>query len=277
MDGPFKASRRGLKMTLAGSLVFHIILLGAAAFIFNAGPNKTFISPVYTVDLVGPQKVSPAPAPTAIEKTAPVEKAPVEAKKSTAPKAKELKEAKPKADVLIPDKTKKLKEDPRKQVEEKIKELEDDQLVKSSIESLRKKQELESKKNSERLDKIRKELNSKEAKKATDAPAPATPKGNMARGNLEAKYPAYFSLVGKKVHDNWIYPEGFDKSSIIISMKIGRSGNLIDSWVETSSGNRRFDESLINAIKKASPFPPLPHDFEGSYLEMGLRFCPSCK
>ncbi len=103
--------------------------------------------------------------------------------------------------------------------------------------------------------------------------------GGISGGNIESRYKAYYSAIRNNVQEAWIYPEGFDnkKISVIVSVKISITGKLLDSWVEASSGNPRFDESLLDAIKKASPFPPLPQDFEGAYLETGFRFCnPPC-
>jgi TolA protein len=97
--------------------------------------------------------------------------------------------------------------------------------------------------------------------------------------NLQASYPAYYSAITDRVQSSWVFPEGMAGKdlSIIVSIKIGKDGGLLESWIERSSGNTLFDESLVNAVKKASPFPPLPEDFKGKYLETGLRFCPMCQ
>jgi outer membrane biosynthesis protein TonB len=43
------------------------------------------------------------------------------------------------------------------------------------------------------------------------------------------------------------------------------------------SGNQQFDTSVMNAVKKANPLPPLPDDFRESFLEIGIRFIPQQK
>jgi TonB family protein len=80
------------------------------------------------------------------------------------------------------------------------------------------------------------------------------------------------------VQENWSYPEAYQRAglSMIVSLRIARTGKLISVWVEERSGNPRFDSSLVNAVKKAAPFEPLPQGFDGAWLETGLRFCPEC-
>ncbi|MFQ5354795.1 MAG: energy transducer TonB [Thermodesulfobacteriota bacterium] len=116
----------------------------------------------------------------------------------------------------------------------------------------------------------------KEAARAEPPPAASTT--GLRAESLEIKYKAYFSLIRDHVQRNWIVPESFDneKVSVIVSIRIGRNGDLIKSWVEKGSGSRQFDDSLLKAVKKASPFPPLPQDFTEDILETGLRFCPRC-
>jgi len=111
------------------------------------------------------------------------------------------------------------------------------------------------------------------------APLPAATSSGVSKESLQLKHKAYFSLIRDHVQENWIYPETFDneKISVIVSIRIGRDGELIKSWVEKGSGNRQFDDSLLKAVQKASPFPPLPEDFTEDMLETGLRFCPRCE
>jgi TonB family protein len=41
---------------------------------------------------------------------------------------------------------------------------------------------------------------------------------------------------------------------------------------EKRSGNRFFDDSTLRAVKKSSPFPPLPSWIMDSSIEIGIRF-----
>lgn len=272
----------GFGKTLAGSVILHAALLAAVALLFASGASRVFITPVYTVDLVaqGPRparQASPAP-PSEPVKEEPTPPEP--AVQKTAPKAEPVK---------VSPETLKVKEKPSvddtiKKLEKKVERRKDEALVASSIDDLKKKMEAERQARNERVSKLREEISSRATMPKTapalkpQASAAQNPAGGSAKADLERKYPAYYGVIRDKVQDNWIYPDGLkdDKISVIVSIKIARTGKLLDVSVEKSSGDKAFDASLLKAVKKAAPFPPLPVDMEGSFLETGLRFCPGC-
>ncbi len=95
---------------------------------------------------------------------------------------------------------------------------------------------------------------------------------------IDVEFARYLGALRDRVQEKWGYPEIYQRAglSIIVSLRIARTGHLINVWVEESSGNTRFDSSLVKAVKKAAPFEPLPPGFDGAWLETGLRFCPEC-
>ncbi|MCP4716218.1 MAG: TonB C-terminal domain-containing protein, partial [Deltaproteobacteria bacterium] len=60
----------------------------------------------------------------------------------------------------------------------------------------------------------------------------------------------------------------------IVLITINRNGTVVRSAFEKKSGNSHLDRSVIRAIKKASPLPPLPAGFRENNLELGIRFMP---
>lgn len=74
-----------------------------------------------------------------------------------------------------------------------------------------------------------------------------------------------WAFSGKLAHD-WT-----DLEAIVI-VKIMPDGNIRDIWFEERSGNTYFDDSVLRAVKKASPLPPLPNAYIRPYYEVGLRF-----
>ncbi|OGP15714.1 MAG: protein TolA [Deltaproteobacteria bacterium GWA2_55_10] len=278
-SGQMKSEMKGFGKTLAGSAIFHALLFTLAFFVFGTESGRVFISPVYTVDLVpGPKgkdagAARPEPAP-AVKEQAPLPEAKQEAPavKQSAPTVK-IKEKPASIDNAL------------KAISEKVQRRNDEEAVSSSIDDIRKRVEAKKEANA-KLSKLREELSTSESRPApTEAAMRAAKPGNApARagstgGSLESKYPAYYGIIRDRVQQNWIYPPGTreSKTSVIISLKIARSGKILDASVEKSSGNTVFDESLLSAVWKASPFPPLPVEFEGNYLETGIRFCPGCQ
>ncbi|HAO94179.1 MAG TPA: cell envelope integrity protein TolA [Deltaproteobacteria bacterium] len=291
MEGLLRG-QSGLHKALAGSIIFHAVILSAGLFLFEAGSKRDFLAPVYTVEIVAPSGESarastqPSIEPQATADTTEA-KGPAKEEKKTEAKAEKvrIRESASVSDAL-------------KKVEERVRKKTEAASVSSKIEEIKKRQEERAVDTGKRLSELKKELGAKsavshqpqagptasstaiEAAKgaAKSAKGPAGAGGGTATGGLKSRYPAYYSIIHDRVKDNWEYPEGFDykKVSVIVSIKIDRSGSLLELLLEESSGNKRFDESLMNAVQKAAPFPPLPHEFEGKYLETGLRFCPGC-
>lgn len=304
MARPYDGDGQGMRRAVTGSLILHAFILATLLVAGWSGQKRIMQDPVF-VDLVStvrqgstpvaePMPVAAAPdaRPDKAEETKKADRkaeAVRSAQKTTVkipvkPGSKaEQKDAKMPAEVSkARDAAQKKREaasveEALKRVSEKVRKKDDAAAVESRIEEMRRKSESEKGALAKEISEVKKGL-------ARRSPAAATPREKRDAGPgrsaaIEARYPAYYSLIRDRVQAAWIYPEGFNANdvSIVISIKIGKSGRLIDSWVEKGSGNRSFDESLINAVRKASPFPPLPQDFNSVYLETGLRFCPLCK
>lgn len=61
-----------------------------------------------------------------------------------------------------------------------------------------------------------------------------------------------------------------------VGLRIGRRGEVISAKLAKASGNALFDDAVLNAVKKASPFPPPPEPLRGSLQDTGvvLEFTP---
>lgn len=80
----------------------------------------------------------------------------------------------------------------------------------------------------------------------------------------------YISLIGGKIHQQWVFPETADKDLLaIINIRIARNGNVTILGFEKKSGNVLFDRAAIRAINNASPLPPPSME-----MEIGLKFYP---
>ncbi|TAN61262.1 TonB family protein [bacterium] len=278
----------GFRKIVIASALAHGALIIFALFVYK-GEVKEFISPVYTVSLVAPSQfvaneTSVAAPQHSAEKTTyapPASKA--------APKAVAVPKTAPaKADdfALKNSANKTLVENSINTLKEKIRDKEDNAALEKRIDALKKKNFLTA---------LAKPGANRQATHASNQTAPqthanklkthgGTPRSLQASGssntagNIENKHNAYYSYIGKRVHDEWDYPVEFEKSNVevIVSVKIGRDGKVLTSSIEKSSGNRAFDESLLAAVKKAGQFAPLPKDFAGDFLEADFGFCPSC-
>jgi TonB family protein len=57
-----------------------------------------------------------------------------------------------------------------------------------------------------------------------------------------------------------------------VKFVIDRDGTLRDAATETESGNGTFDRAALRAVIEASPLPPLPFGYSGTYLNVHLTF-----
>ncbi len=86
-------------------------------------------------------------------------------------------------------------------------------------------------------------------------------------------YEAYFAIIERRVDSVWKYPEGYGTHLISLRFVLDRGGNLVRVEI-LNSANSRLDSSAIDAMKRASPFPPLPEslkDLAGEDLGMTFK------
>ncbi len=58
-----------------------------------------------------------------------------------------------------------------------------------------------------------------------------------------------------------------------VFFRIGRDGHLVvQPRMNNASGNTLFDRAAMQAIAQAAPFPPLPREYQGQSLGVGLAF-----
>ncbi|MEI7674017.1 MAG: energy transducer TonB, partial [Deltaproteobacteria bacterium] len=107
---------------------------------------------------------------------------------------------------------------------------------------------------------------------AKAGPASPLPAGDA---DMNAKINAYYAMIWSRIKRGWALPQGILPGEVletVIDVTILRSGAVSEMNFEKRSGNRFFDESALKAIRKASPFPPLPPWYSETSLGVGIRF-----
>ena len=87
----------------------------------------------------------------------------------------------------------------------------------------------------------------------------------------------YQERIRLQIIDAWILPmphEEARKLQATALLTVSRAGEVAHLKLLQPSGNPLFDESLLRAIKHAAPLPPLPEDYQGTFLEVEMRFRP---
>jgi TonB family protein len=115
----------------------------------------------------------------------------------------------------------------------------------------------------------------------TAAPAPATSSaaavpavGSAGVSGLEGgdfPYTIYIERMRTLVAGKWFRPQASDALTSVYFI-IDRDGAIRDARIESPSGNGTFDRAALRAVLEASPLPPLPFGYTGSYLGVHLTF-----
>ena len=92
---------------------------------------------------------------------------------------------------------------------------------------------------------------------------------------LALKMEAYYARIWSRIKGQWALPSGMiprQDLEAILHTRISKQGTVSSVSFEKRSGNRYFDESVLKALRKAAPFPPLPEVLREDGIEIGIRF-----
>jgi protein TonB len=110
---------------------------------------------------------------------------------------------------------------------------------------------------------------------ATQQPPADVPIGGSGVTQLEGgdfPYSLYIERMKTLIGSHWFRPQVAESTAAIVYFVIGRDGTIRDAKIENGSGNGLYDRAALRAILEASPLPPLPFGYSGSYLGVHLKF-----
>jgi protein TonB len=85
-------------------------------------------------------------------------------------------------------------------------------------------------------------------------------------------YTIYIDRMKTLIGQRWLRPQVGGGIVATISFVIERDGTIRDAKNEIPSGNGTFDRAALRAVLEASPLPPLPFAYDGTYLGVHLTF-----
>jgi protein TonB len=97
-------------------------------------------------------------------------------------------------------------------------------------------------------------------------------------GDFATRYGWYVEAVRRKIGSNWNLFEidpavrSARRAKSMLTFTINRDGSVKNIRMEQSSGNQSMDISAQRALASASPMPPLPNDYSGSYVNVNFDF-----
>ena len=222
------------------------------------------------VEKVAEQEVQEAPEPE-VESPSVIaerEKKAEEVRLKKEAEAKKLAEKKRKEEQKRKEKERKRKlaeEKKRKEQQRRAKELKD---------KARRKKEFE-----KRLSQVRKGLSDKQYKgESYDAggqgfgAAKLGGKGTGGGSLASIEKVAYMNALEQHIKRGWRWIMGNQKLTAIVRFRILKDGTLQKIELSKSSGNTNFDDSVMRAVRKASPVPPPPAKFYLDFSDVRLIF-----
>ncbi len=90
----------------------------------------------------------------------------------------------------------------------------------------------------------------------------------------QARFGRYYMAVFNKIQSAWVLPHYYEQEQLMatVEITIRTDGRIVKTQFEKKSGNADFDRSVMRAIQKANPLPPLPAGIREPLLTLGIRF-----
>jgi colicin import membrane protein len=277
-----------LSKWLVVSLFLHGALILSLFVVPFLPPDSRPSYPVYTVDLVGGEKIgasnlgtelvaSPAPKAAAVKKPveetpAPVQETKQETKKE-APKTVEkaapaqekaiLKEAPPK-NLAKKEPAKEIKSEAK--TEEAALDRVRENLIQSAVDRLK-----------SRTDAAPKPSKGEAIGSGTGEGEGAAALGPGGRGGGVVKgmeFIIYQNQMLNSIKDNWAWVGQKSNLKVVVHFSIKENGEISGLKIVQSSGDQSYDDSVLRAVKKSSPLPPPPESSRKDFADVELTFRP---
>jgi len=99
--------------------------------------------------------------------------------------------------------------------------------------------------------------------------------GNVQAGRAEngILILMYQNDVEALIKDNWSFPaHGDENPAAIVVLTVQKNGTILKTLITQSSGDERFDQSVLKAIKRSDPLPPFPAGYRKTHEEIEINF-----
>ncbi len=293
-DAPPQDKRLGRMVMLSG--VLHVVLLLALVSAADSPQSKPWTPQSYTVSLVAPAALGPAPEPppaprpkkgeSAAVVPLPKPKPPpkVESKKPKREKAeKKIKAAKPKKKKSVkiaskkkpPPKKAPLKTEVKKPQAKKPEQAKNPPLQ-SSPPKEPEEQHLSAKDREQQiaaaLKKVRQRVQA-DPRQTAPTHRPTSASGGNGGGDTLRGLPfvLYTQQVKQRVKQSWIVAEPKSGLTAVVRFGILATGKVVGVELIEWSGDSVFDESVIRAVRKASPLPPPPEAYRNEFTQQKVE------
>lgn len=283
------------------SSLLHLVMIGVLFFLPQASSRGALSYPIYTVDLVGGEKIGGRGLDVGIKPVPASKKKPRKVKKKSSSrvskkkKVKKIKKNKQRSQVALAKKQKKKvrkktekkatkiatrtkKSTPLKESKKRVKREERtreglpsevrNRLIQAALERVKQRAEK------------RTEDKKSESKKAGIGPGEgqgAAVSGQNGRGGGILKgmeFLIYRTRMLYKIKERWTWVGKNSNLEVTVRFGIQENGEVVQLRVIEASGDPSYDDSVIRAVRKASPLPPTPVVYRKDFMDVELTFRP---
>jgi len=275
------------------SLLTHLILI-AGIFLSPMLPSDVREAPVYTVDLVGGEKIGGANLGTELTAVPKQTEKTQEALSAPAPKKETKREP--------PDKEEKINAKPGEKkpvAEEKIvlKEKSKTESKSEPAKETKKEAKSEAKNETTSADSVRERLLQSavdRAKTRTESPQKSSRGEAFSAGSGEGDGAAALGVGGRggpgivkgmdfiiyqnrmlaTIKENWAWVGQRSNLKVVVYFGVKENGDIVGLKILQPSGDPSYDESVLRAVKKSSPLPAPPESYRKDFADVELTFRP---
>ena len=288
---PAIGAQERLPKWLVFSLVLHAALI-AALFLTPMLPTETRPVPVYTVDLVGGERIGRANFGTELTS------APKRPVKDPEVDRKEAKKEEPKIEKVKPKAA-----EPKPPVEEKIvlKEKTKAEPVRNEtaknqpVKEVKAEAKEESKSETASAESVRERLIQSAVDRAEGRSESVASKGEvLSAGSGEGDGAAALGAGGRggpgivkgidfiiyqnrmlaTIKENWAWVGQRSNLRVVVQFGVKENGEIVGLKIVQPSGDPSYDESVLRAVKKSSPLPAPPENYRKDFADVELTFRP---
>ncbi len=293
-NGSPTISLRERSLPLAGAderlprwVTFSLIIHGALLLLFVIAPFSSAprlpTNPVYTVDLVGGERIGRTSLGTELASAA----AQTKSAQAPAPAEKELRQ----------EKAEKIKVAEKKPVDDEKALLRDKGKKEPAKKELVKESKDEGRIETASADNVRERLMKSAAERAvagTGATQKASKGEALSTGTGEGvggsalgaggrggpgivkgmDYVIYQNRMLSTIKNNWVWVGPRSNIKVVVHFNIKDNGEIVGLKIVQSSGNASYDDSVLRAVRKSSPLPALAESIRNGFSEVELAFRP---
>jgi colicin import membrane protein len=104
-----------------------------------------------------------------------------------------------------------------------------------------------------------------------------TGSGSQGQGASGFVLGIYSADVKERIRNNWSYVDLSDTNSTqtlatLVELEVAKNGTIVRTTITRSSGNSPFDQSVLKAIQRSDPLPPVPEGLSSAGVVFEINF-----